>query len=197
MGEWQSRARFDQLGDTPPEGIPAVRDQLWSPVRVSAETYSEPPSAPPGRWAGVLAAVRYRARLFVIVAIYLCAVTGLSLIVSRAVSTLTTATSAAGTGHQAEQFGLGPLRSAPYNQSAQHKPPAIQPSPVFPPPKLTWLVPSAVSSPPGTSPHSLSPSPAPTPAPSPTSPPPTSPPPTSPPPTSPPPTSPPPTASTS
>ncbi len=198
MDELQSRAGSDQLGDTPPDGIPAVRDELWSPVRAPADRYWEPPSAPASRWARVLAAVRSHARIIVVIAIYLGAVAGVSLIVNRVLSTPATGTSAAAAGRQAERFGLGPSQSVRHNQSVQHKPPASQPgSPIFLQPGLALFTPSAVSSPAGTIPPLLPPPTSPTPtSPTPTSPTPTSPTPTSPTPTSPTPTSPTPTSPT-
>ena len=185
--DWQARAAVDQLSDTPPDGIPVVREQLWRPAHLPAETYWEPPPAPMGRWARVLAMARPYARVFILAAVYLAAVAAVSLIVTRVLSTPAKSTSAAGTGHQQTQNSPVPHRLAPHKLSAPRKPPAIQPgSSIFPPqPGLALFTPSPASSQPSSSPPSLSPSPAPTPAPPPTSPPPTSPPPTSPPPTSP------------
>jgi hypothetical protein len=179
MSEWQTRTSSDPFSDTTPNGILAVRDDLWSPVRAPAETYRAP-SAPTSRRAHLLAGIPPHARIFVMVAIYLSMVAAVSLIVARAVATPAKDNSAAGTGHQQALNGPGSYSSAPPKQPAppkhpaRHKRSAIQPGPAPVP--------------------SLAPSPAPTPAPSPTSRPPTSPPPTSPPPTSPPPTSPPPTS---
>jgi hypothetical protein len=196
MSEWQTKANLDQLGDTLPNGIPVVRDQLWRPVRVPAEMYWESPSAPRSRWAQALATVRSRARVFAIAAIYLGVVAAISLIVARDVHTPAKGTSAAGAWHQQEQSVLVPHRPTRHGPSAQHKPPAIQQgSPVFPSPALSLLRPAPGSSqllpgPSASSPPSL----APTPVPSPTSPLPSSPPPSSPPPSSPPPSSPPPSS---
>ena len=196
MSEWQTKTNLDQLGGTPSNGIPVVRDQLWKPVRVPAEMYWESPSAPRSRWAQALATVRAHARVFAIVAIYLGAVAGISLIVARAVHTPAKGTSAAGAWHQQEQSVLVPHRPTRHGPSAPHKPPAIQPgSPVFPSPGLSLLRPAPGSSQLLPGPSASAPaSPAPTPAPSPTSPLPSSPPPSSPPPSSPPPSSPPPSS---
>lgn len=183
MSEWQTRGSLDRLSDTPTDGIPVVRDEIWGPAHAPAETYRAP-SAPTSRWAHLLAGVRPYARIFVIVAMYLSTVAAVSLIVTRVMATPANGTSAAGTGHQPAQNGLGSHTSAPPTHPASHKHKAPH---------------RRSATQPGFAPPLLSPSPAPTPAPSPTSsrptsPPPTSPPPTSPPPTSPPPTSPPPTS---
>src|SRR6266516_967983 len=174
MSEWQTKANLDQLGDTLPNGIPVVRDQLWRPVRVPAEMYWESPSAPRSRWAQALATVRSRARVFAIVAIYLGVVAAISLIVARDVHTPAKGTSAAGAWHQQEQSVLVPHRATRHGPSAPRKPPAIQPgSPVFPSPGLTVIRPAPgpcllQQGPSASAPVST----APTPATSPTSPPP-------------------------
>src|SRR6266550_2351420 len=189
MSEWQTRANLDQLDDTPPDGIPVVKDQLWVPVRVPADTYWESPPDPRSRWAQARATVRSHARVFVIVAIYLGAVAAISLIVGRAVHTPARGISAAGIWHQQEQGLLAPHPPTRHAPSAPHKSAAIRPdSPVFPSPgpSLFRPIPGSSQPLPGPSASSL-PLPAPTPAPSATSPLPSSPPPDPPPTRSPPP----------
>ncbi len=203
MDEWQAGADLDQLTDTPPNGIPAVRDQLWTPIRVPAETHWEPPPPPRSRWAQLVDAVRLDAPVFAIIAFCLCGIVAISLFVIKGLPTSANGTTAvAGSGHQERQnpFVTGgsaqPKRSAQHGRSAPRRQPAGQP--IFQPlPGLSLFTPTPVTglpSPSSAPAPAPSPSPAPTPSPSPTSPPSTSPPPTSPPPTSPPPTSPPPTS---
>ena len=47
--DWQARAAVDQLSDTPPDGIPVVREQLWRPAHLPADTYWEHSTSPDGQ----------------------------------------------------------------------------------------------------------------------------------------------------
>ena len=197
MDEWQAGAGLDQLSDTPPNGIPVVRDQLWTSIRVPAETHWEPPPPPRSRWAQLLDAVRLDAPVFAIIAFCLCGIVAISLFVIKGLPASANGTTAvAGSGHQERQNPFVPGGSAQPKRSAQHgrSAPRRQPAgqPVFRSlPGLSLFTPTPVAglpSPSSAPAPAPSPSPAPTPSSSPTSPPPTSPPPTSPPPTSPPPT---------
>ena len=202
MGEWQAGAGLDQLSDTPPNGIPVARDQLWTSIRVPAETYWEPPPPPRTRWARLLDAVRLDAPVFAIIAFCLGGIVAISLFVIKGLPAPANGTTAVASGHQERQNPFVPGGSAQHKRSALHgrSAPRRQPAgqPVFGSlPGLSLFTPSPVAglpSPSSAPAPAPSPSPAPTPSSSPTSPPPTSPPPTSPPPTSPPPTSPPPTS---
>jgi hypothetical protein len=177
MGEWPAAgADPNPSGDAPTEDIPAVADQLWTPFRAPVMGYRERAPAPRSRWAEMLATVRRYARLPVMAAIYLGVVVVLSLVVARVVHTPVKGASASGTRHEQEHNDLRPHRSALDHGPGAHKRLASRPvgTAGLPPPTLSPVSPSPVSSQPLPSPSASSsspPSPAPTsPSPVPTSP---------------------------